>query len=74
MQTWRGANEVWETVYAKDGDGFGLFGVDGGHRPTFCVWELGAVLHEQQAWIRFLRSPRGPAGAWLRADAYAGPV
>ena len=28
------------------------------HRPTFCVWELGAVWHEQQAWSRYLRSSR----------------
>ena len=33
------------------------------------------MLHEQQAWIRYLRSPRDAAAraAWL-ADAYAGPV
>ena len=75
LQTWRGANEVWESVYATDGDGFGQFVVEGWHRPTFCVWELGAALHEQQAWIRYLRSPRDDAAraAWL-ADAYAGPV
>ena len=28
------------------------------HRPTFCVWELGAVCHERRAWRRYLARPR----------------
>jgi hypothetical protein len=59
--TWRNDNELWETVWAKDGDGDATFRpwvVDGPHRPTFCVWELAAVCHERRAWSRFLRSPR----------------
>ncbi len=27
-------------------------------RPAFCVWELGAVCHEQDAWSRYLLSER----------------
>ncbi|MBV8516405.1 MAG: hypothetical protein JO197_03280 [Acidobacteria bacterium] len=56
--TWRNANELWETVYAKEGDEpFALF-PQGTHKGTYCVWELGAVLHEQMAWTRYLYSPR----------------
>lgn len=76
LSTWRHGNELWETVYAKDGQAdFALFPRDSAHKPTFCVWELGAVWHEQQAWSRYLRSGRDEAArrAWL-ADACEGPV
>ena len=63
---WRGANEVWEAVWYRQGDmpGFAPFPAaypqaHGALRPTFCVWELGAVIHESAAWTRFLASPRG---------------
>jgi hypothetical protein len=59
--TWRNDNELWETVWAKDGaesPAFEPWPVAGTHRPTFCVWELGAVCHEQRAWSRYLRSTR----------------
>jgi hypothetical protein len=76
--TWRNENELWSTVFAKDGEdehAFRPWPVEGPHRPTFCVWELGAVWHEQQAWSRFLRSERGPADrqAYVR-DTYRGEV
>jgi hypothetical protein len=61
VSTWRNDNEVWETVWAKNGEddvAFRPWQLEGTHRPTFCVWELGAVWHEQQAWSRFLRSDR----------------
>ena len=59
VSTWRNENELWETVWAKDGElGFGPWPIEGTHRPTFCVWELGAVCHEQRAWSRYLRSER----------------
>ena len=61
VATWRNDNELWETVWAKDGDADATFRplvVDTTHRPTFCVWELAAVCHEQRAWSRFLYSPR----------------
>jgi len=74
--TWRGSNEIWETVFYKDGDAMGdfaLFAREKTHKPTFCVWELAPVWHEQQAWVRFLESARDEAAvqAWL-GDAYAG--
>ena len=60
--TWQNENELWETVWAKDGEcdhDFHPWPHRGGpHRPTFCVWELGAVAHEREAWSRFLRSAR----------------
>ena len=65
--TWRNENELWETVWAKDGPqetAFAPWPADGSHRPTFCVWELGAVCHERQAWSAYLRSRRdAPARA-----------
>jgi hypothetical protein len=76
--TWRNENELWETVWAKNGDADVLFRpwpTDGVHRPTFCVWELGAVVHEREAWTRYLLSPRdeGAKHAYLR-DCYTGLV
>jgi hypothetical protein len=59
--TWQNENELWETVWAKDGDrdpDFHPWPLDGPHRPTFCVWELGTVAHERTAWVRFLRTAR----------------
>ena len=78
VSTWRNDNELWETVWAKNGDGEAAFSpwpMEGTHRPTFCVWELGAVWHEQQAWSAYLRSERDAAAqqAYLE-NAYAGAV
>jgi len=76
--TWRNGNELWETVYAKDGAAspdFANLRLDGPHRPTFCVWELGVVWREQQAWDSYLLSS-GDAearAAYLRA-CYEGAV
>ena len=76
--TWRNENELWETVYAKDGaksPDFQLFPLDGPHRGTFCVWELGAVWHEQQAWGRYLVSNKDEnAKQTYLHDSYDGPV
>ena len=78
VSTWRNDNELWETAWAKGGDhdvSFRPWLVGGRHRPTFCVWELGAVLHEREAWTRFLCSPRDEVAlqAYLQ-DSYEGPV
>ena len=78
VATWRNDNELWETVWAKNGESdltFRPWPLEGTHRPTFCVWELGAVWHEQQAWSRFLRSERGEDAreAYLR-HAFEGEV
>ncbi|HEY5872805.1 MAG TPA: hypothetical protein VIT46_06165 [Gaiellaceae bacterium] len=78
VSTWRNENELWETVWAKCGPAdvfFHPWESAGTHRPTFCVWELGAVAHEREAWTRFLTSARDDAArrAYLR-DLYAGAV
>jgi hypothetical protein len=76
--TWRGNNEMWESVYFKQNaatPGFALVPRENRHKATLCVWELGPVWHEQQAWVRFLTSARDEAAqrAYL-ADRFAGPV
>jgi hypothetical protein len=78
VNTWRQSNELWETVFCKDGDAmpdFAPFPRDGAHKPAYCVWELVPVWHEQQAWERFLTSPRDEAAAeaWL-GDRCSGPA
>ncbi|HEY1836087.1 MAG TPA: hypothetical protein VGG36_00380 [Rhizomicrobium sp.] len=73
--SWQGNNELWESVWAKTADSpdFHDWSRPMPHQATLCVWELGAVLHEQQAWIHYLRSKRDEAAvsAWL-ADQYEG--
>jgi hypothetical protein len=76
VTTWKNDNEAWETVFYKDGDGmrdFALFPRESSHKPTFCVWELVPVWHEQKAWVRYLESARDETAAerWLR-DLYTG--
>ena len=75
--TWRGSNELWETVYAMDtfNDGEFVPVAMGSHKPTYCVWEMGAVWHETQAWSRYLYSARGYSDrdTWL-ADRYSGTI
>jgi len=68
---------MWQTLFYKNGDAmsdFLPFPRDGVHKPTFCVWELVPVWHEQQAWERFLVSARDEAAAqtWL-SDLFAAP-
>jgi hypothetical protein len=78
VNTWRGNNEVWETVFYKNGEAmadFALWPRDGMHKPTYCVWELAPVWHEKESWERFLMSARDETAAqvWQR-DLYAGPA
>jgi hypothetical protein len=78
VSTWRNDNELWESVWAKDGVEavqFEPWPIAPDHRPSFCVWELGAVCHEQRSWSRYLRSGRDARAkeAYL-VDAYAGLV
>lgn len=78
VNSWRNENELWETVYAKKSDAeadFEEFTPAIPHRGAFCVWELVAVWHEQQAWRRFLLSARDAEarGAYLD-DHYRGPA
>ena len=76
INTWRNENELWETVWYKNGDAmaeFAYFPREGEHKPSFCVWELAPVGHEVGAWNRFLYTTRDEAAAqaWLR-DCCAG--
>jgi len=61
--TWRQQNEMWESLYGLDLATGGEFAMipQSDHLEVICVWELGAVLHEQQAWSRYLRSDRTDA-------------
>jgi len=75
--TWRRANEMWETVYGRDDNDGGPFHLvpQGTHLEVICVWELGAVLHEQQAWTRYLYSARDePAKLRYLSDKFTGTV
>jgi hypothetical protein len=74
--TWRNENELWETVFYKDGDAmsdFAQFPRHAPHLPTYCVWELVPVWNEQQSWVRFLQTNRDADAAdrWLH-DVYRG--
>jgi hypothetical protein len=78
IMTWRNTNEIWESVYAKEAaqeEGYHLVEFAGSHRGTFCVWELGPVWHERQAWTRFLSSKRDEAAklAYIN-DRFSGLV
>jgi hypothetical protein len=76
--TWRGNNEMWETVYGKDVRDGGPFRVlpQGTHQGgVMCVWEFGAVAHEHLAWTAFLRSGRDPAAKRAYLDSqFSGTV
>jgi hypothetical protein len=61
INTWRNTNEIWESAYARDmtrAEGYQPTTFETSHRATFCVWELGPIWHERQAWMRFLASSR----------------
>lgn len=76
--SWRNENELWQSVYAHDArtqSDFGPFPRPSPHAGTYCVWEMGAVWHEQQVWRRYLVTARDDAAkrAWF-ADTYTGLV
>ena len=50
-------------MYAKDTRAGGSFALvaQSAHREVICVWELGALVHEREAWTRYLRSARDRA-------------
>ncbi len=77
VSTWRGNNELWESVYAKDGGEADFFPWPdpGHHRGGFCVWEFEVARHERNAWVRYLNSGRTEADKrdWLAA-IYEGEV
>jgi hypothetical protein len=75
--TWRNQNEMWESLYGQDvkqGGGFQMI-PQGTHLEVICVWELGAVLHERQAWTEYLMSARTEEDkrAYLESR-FTGPV
>ena len=76
--TWRGSNELWETVYYKQDDatpGFSLFPRENRHKGTYCVWKMGAVWHETKAWKEYLLSSRdNVAEERYLGDVFAGEV
>lgn len=77
VSTWRHENELWETLYIKDTQQGGQFQkVERENTtPTFCVWVLGVVWHEQQAWTRYLTTRRdAPAKYAYVQDQMTGPV
>jgi hypothetical protein len=75
--TWRNNNEMWESAYYRDVREATPFRLipSGTHRPTFCVWEFGAVAHEQRAWTRYLYSARDETArrAYL-TDQFSGTI
>jgi hypothetical protein len=61
ISVWRNTNEVWEAAYWKPIHtliNYQPVETENHIRPTFCVWELAPVMHERNAWTRFLSSPR----------------
>ncbi|MBB5958153.1 hypothetical protein FHS29_004761 [Saccharothrix tamanrassetensis] len=75
--TWRNNNEMWLTVYYREVTQHESFQrlEQGTHLQVICVWEMGAVLHERQAWSRFLYSDRDDeAKAAYLADRFNGTV
>ncbi len=56
--TFRNDNEIWETVYYDGSGSFEIWERKPPHLPTFCVWEMGIVYHESQAYKKFLGSEK----------------
>jgi hypothetical protein len=62
--TWRNINEMWESIYLKkveQKETYTSIKFENNHKGTYCVWELGAVWHERNAWVRFFESKRDEA-------------
>lgn len=77
LMAWRGHQEMWRTIFARSTDTDADFapGTVASHAPTGCVWELGPICHEREAWSRYLFSPRDNAAkrAYL-LDVFTGEV
>jgi hypothetical protein len=77
VSTWRDANELDETVWAKSREDvlFHPWPDDEPRRAAYGVSELGAFPHEQEAWKTYLRSAQDDAArhVYLR-DCYSGLV
>jgi hypothetical protein len=81
ISTWRGNNELWQSVHYIDTPLTTFAEFDPAYpkapnlRPTFCVWELGIVAHEAQAWQRYLASDRSAEDfALWQSDCLRGTV
>ncbi|HSD62159.1 MAG TPA: hypothetical protein VLB50_00110 [Ignavibacteriaceae bacterium] len=64
LTTWRNTNEMWESVYLKNisqPDSYSALKFENNHKGTYCVWELGIIWHERNAWVRFIESARDDA-------------
>jgi hypothetical protein len=78
ISTWRLTNEIWESIYLKkagQAEEYKRIKFNDEHRGTYCVWELGAVWHERNAWVKFIQSNRDEAAkqAYLN-DVFAGTI
>ncbi len=61
ITTWRKTNEMWESIYFKraaQSKSYQPIKFDTDHKGTYCVWELGIVWHERNAWVHFIESKR----------------
>jgi hypothetical protein len=61
LTTWRNTNEMWESVFFREVGQVGTYSpivFKDSHKGTYCVWELGVIWHERNAWVRFLSSKR----------------
>lgn len=68
--TWRSENELWESVYYDGSGKFEVWERKNIHIPTYCVWEMGIVYHESQAWKRFLGTDKGEGGKLQYLDNF----
>lgn len=78
LTTWRNTNEMWESIYLKNINHPGSYSslkFQKDHRGTYCVWELGIVWHERNAWVRFIESARDTVAkeAYL-LDSFSGMI
>jgi uncharacterized phage-associated protein len=78
VTTWRLINELWESIYFKKVTQPGSYAplkFENVHKGTYCVWELGAIWHERNAWVRFIESNRDEVAklAYLN-DLFSGTV
>lgn len=78
LTTWRNINEMWESIYLKNISQPGSYSAlkfENDHKGTYCVWELGIIWHERNAWVRFIESARDDAAkqAYLN-DRFSGMI
>jgi hypothetical protein len=77
VSTWRDANELEETVWAKSREDvlFHPWPADEPRRAAYAVSELGAFPHEHEAWKTYLQSSQDePARHTYLRDCYSGLV